>query len=338
MDAPLASGGVLVSDPAGLDDLRKHVTALAQRHGLDGEGAARLGEASFSLGGRLLSRAGAIGARVVSLPGQGTEVELTVGPRFMAPGVLLAELVGGITFVAGSGQVADEVDVDFRIQESATVRLRCLADSSHAAHVGHELAIVGRAVAGDSPSGDDAGWARRPDGWLAVVADGLGHGAAARQSSARAVSCVCEPDPTDLQAAVSAVEGALRGMRGVTLALVQWDQRRGQLSHLGVGDVSTLLVSPGKPGARRFVSTAGVLGGPRRIRPRLEEIAPLPGDVLVMATDGLRVQLDGAADRALLLRHPAAVATHLLSTQAVATDDALVLVVRFSGHRGLAQV
>jgi hypothetical protein len=334
--APLTAAGLsrTVTGEPELAAVAADLQQLAAAVGLDTERTAGLAQAAGSLARWVLQRAGA--AQVTMGPLAGNGLEVVAAGQLVCSAAQLAELVsraehdGGAGTTEATGAAArwtsqvDELDVDVRLGESLSVTLRCRTGP------GHELAVVGRPRPGQITCGDDAGQCWLPSGWRAIVADGLGHGPAARESAQAAVACAAGKTQAPLPDVVTAMDEHLHGRRGATVALVEWDAAHGQLTHLGIGDVSGLLLVPGTPGAHRFVAVPGTVGArPRARRPVLETQQPPAGAVLVLATDGLRVQLDGRADRALLVRHPVAIAAHLLATQATPTDDALALVVHF---------
>jgi hypothetical protein len=228
--------------------------------------------------------------------------------------------------LSGCRRLADEIDLDVRIGESSTVRVRKFrAPLPYRS----ELAILGRACEGEVVSGDDALVLRSPDEILVGVADGLGHGAEARDASAKAVRIM---DAARARSAVTSVmrevEAGLVGTRGAVMAIARTCPVSGSIEHAGVGDVGTHLYGPRE--SRRFPSVPGTLGShfiPRaRIRP---ETAPFhPGELLVMFTDGLTSRTDLAHDLELQREHPIVIAESLLERFGRTSDDALVLVLR----------
>jgi hypothetical protein len=97
------------------------------------------------------------------------------------------------------------------------------------------------------------------------------------------------------------------------------------LEHSGVGNVSTRVI--GLDGNVRILqSVAGVLGGstrPRRFP--IERSAVRPGELVVIATDGITSRLGFDHELPLLRRPPVVIAHHLVTRFGRADDDVLVV-------------
>src|SRR5262249_53708958 len=124
---------------------------------------------------------------------------------------------------------------------------------------------------------------------------------------------------------------ALRSSRGVVMGLAQVDTHAGSLTWAGVGDVTAWLCRAEPMGPSRLdvlFTHNGVVG---RTLPAMRPVmrALLEGDVVILATDGIRGGFDPGGrggDTAERL------AGDLLTRHAVAGDDALVLVARYRGE------
>jgi hypothetical protein len=189
--------------------------------------------------------------------------------------------------------------------------------------------MPGENVCGDHGVALDAGGAA-----LFAAIDGLGHGAAASVAARRAAAVISDNPAEPLDVLMLLCHRALAETRGaaVTLAgLVFEGRNRNQLSWTAVGNVSAWLIetAPGGPVARTAVLlAAGIVG--YQLPPSLQSQSALmrPGDLLVMATDGI----DGDFLDAVDLSKPAEnIAADVLARHAKDSDDALVLAAR---HRG----
>ena len=176
----------------------------------------------------------------------------------------------------------------------------------------------GEAVCGDA-------WLalQRPAGLLLAVVDGLGHGEGAAEAARVACDVLRESSEGPLDVLVTRCHAALRGTRGValTLALVR---RAGRLDWLGVGNVEAVIARASGANAARVESLMlqpGIVGyALPTLRPA--EIDFSPGDMLVMATDGVRSSfLEALSAR----EDPSSMAPQLLARYGKQTDDALVL-------------
>jgi negative regulator of sigma-B (phosphoserine phosphatase) len=199
-----------------------------------------------------------------------------------------------------------------------------------------EWCVRGRALAGQSVSGDAHVFEEQRDGAarrvLVAVVDGLGHGGdAARASSAAAAAL--RGFPGDVAAAFAACDAALAGTRGAAMTLATLDEG-GALSWAGIGNVEGFVLqartSPIER-AREHLTLRGGVVGARATPARVSSLQLARGDVLVMASDGIASGAAGAIAREAPV---AVIADDLLARFAKASDDALALVLRYLGDLG----
>lgn len=189
-------------------------------------------------------------------------------------------------------------------------------------------AAAGRALPGEPRSGDAYLIEEHGRGVLALVVDGLGHGQEACIASERIVAAARERTSAPLPNILEHCHRSSRQTRGATLSLARIDTGARDLSWMGVGDVSGVRVRPGSGGpAKRvhLICAAGVVGY-RYGTPRLKSVPFEPGDLLLLATDGIR---SGFAEEVIERRDPVELARDTLAGFSRPTDDALVLAVRF---------
>lgn len=188
-------------------------------------------------------------------------------------------------------------------------------------------AAAGRALPGQSESGDAFAVVAAGERTLLGVIDGLGHGPEAAAAARRAVATLEGYAGEPLEALVASCHRALLRTRGVVLTLASIHAAERTLTWLGVGNVEGVLLRAGGRGRETVLLRAGVAG--YQLPPLRAAVLPLaPGDLLVLATDGIAVDFMGA------LRGdgpPQQIADRILGRHARATDDALVLVARFLG-------
>jgi serine phosphatase RsbU (regulator of sigma subunit) len=163
------------------------------------------------------------------------------------------------------------------------------------------------------------------------VADGLGHGSAAETAALRAAEVVerSRSEPPDVL--LQLCHRGLADTRGATITLARIDFETDTLSWIGIGNVTADLVAK-TPGGVRIRASALLAGGivGYRIPHALatHQVSISPGDLLVIATDGILEDHVAGIDFAL----PAmAIAEHILNAYSRESDDALVLAAR---HRG----
>ena len=170
-----------------------------------------------------------------------------------------------------------------------------------------------------------------PSGMLFGAVDGLGHGGEAAAAARRALSVLKANPAESVPSLFKLCHEALTATRGVAMSLAAYlHGRQGEptLSWLGVGNVEGLLVRAGPggpPSHQSLLLRNGVVG---YLMPRLSAavIPVLPGDVLVLATDGIRSDFGELVDP---VDPPQRIADRILERCRKGWDDALVLVARF---------
>ncbi|MGW5922008.1 SpoIIE family protein phosphatase [Nocardia fluminea] len=193
-----------------------------------------------------------------------------------------------------------------------------------------EWSTAGRALPGQDVSGDRALVLDTGAGVLFAVLDGLGHGAPAAEAADRAMVILTENCGEPLDVLMVLCHRAMVETRGaaVSLALIEPGET---LQWLGVGNVDSRLLTLGPAGPElraTMLLTGGIVGYrlPSHLQPQTLPIRP--GDLLLMATDGIVA----VGPESLDLAKPAtAIAGDLLARDAKDTDDALVLAARFRG-------
>ena len=174
------------------------------------------------------------------------------------------------------------------------------------------------------------------DGTAALmgVLDGLGHGAEAAEAAKRGVDVLRSGRAEPLDVLVRRCHNALSGTRGAAMTLARIDFRSDTLSWIGIGNVAADLVAK-HPAGLEVRSSARLAGGivgyriPEALKP--QQVPIRPGDLLVMASDGIvEDHLDGIDFSASSLT----IADQILHAHAKGNDDALVLAARHRGASG----
>jgi phosphoserine phosphatase RsbX len=186
-----------------------------------------------------------------------------------------------------------------------------------------EYGVAARPLPGETVSGDKHVVAAVPGGVLVAVIDGLGHGVEAAQAAEAAAAVVAAHASEDLIPLMRRCHAALAATRGVAMSLVSLKAAGGTATWLGVGNVEAVLVRTG--GATAHVMTRGGIVG-YQLPPLRDAAVPVgPGDMLVMASDG--IVGDFVAELASY-DTPQRIADRILALYARDNDDALVLVAR----------
>lgn len=195
-----------------------------------------------------------------------------------------------------------------------------------------EWGVSSSVMHGESRSGDMHLVCETPAGTLLAVIDGIGHGAAAAEAAELTVHTLDRVMPAGVIQAVRRCHEALIGTRGVVLSLALIDPRDDMLTWIGVGNVSGVLLradARAQPRIEELLARGGVVG---MHLPQLQAAVCSigPGDVVALATDGVR---PGFADVLTAKLSPASLASRVLDVHARGTDDALALVARYLDHR-----
>ncbi len=191
-----------------------------------------------------------------------------------------------------------------------------------------ELGIAERPLAGEWRSGDRAVLVAYEGGALVAAIDGLGHGTeAADAAEAAAAVLAAHPDDEPAQL-IGACHAALARTRGAVMTLAWIDLVDESLRWTGVGNVEGRLVhaSAGPHAPTEGALTKGGVVGYNLPSIRVTGTGLEDGDVMVLATDGI----DSGFARAIAAGGVAQdIADRILGEHGKASDDALVVVVRY---------
>jgi negative regulator of sigma-B (phosphoserine phosphatase) len=189
-----------------------------------------------------------------------------------------------------------------------------------------EWAVAYRLVAGETDCGDKALVISSPPNSLIAVVDGVGHGSAAAYAAELAIDRLREHATDSLPSLIARCHDALQDTRGVAMGLASLGGSHGAMTWLGVGNVQGRLVPRDntKRGASMML-TAGIAGDRLpRLHPATLKIRR--GDLLLLATDGLR---EGFADSLDPSGPVQDIADRILSEYHRPQDDGLLLVARY---------
>lgn len=195
-----------------------------------------------------------------------------------------------------------------------------------------EWGIATRCRMGEVTSGDLGVVRLLPEGALVAGIDGVGHGREAARAARRAAA-VMRADPCeDLVRLVQRCHVALHGTRGAAISAAFVSACDSRVSWLGVGNVEGRVLSGDPAATRPKGSLALGRGVPGYELPamRAATVTVRPGDVLLLATDGVDA---GFADSLELAGSSQAISERIVSDHWKRSDDALVIVVRYLGMR-----
>lgn len=195
-----------------------------------------------------------------------------------------------------------------------------------------EWSIATRCRRGEVTSGDLAVVTLLPEGALVAGIDGLGHGREAARAARKAAEVVRETPTEDLVALIERCHAALRGTRGAAVSLAFVSSSRSTMTWLGVGNVEGRVLSGDRSAIRPKGSLALGRGVPGHELPavRTATLDVRPGDVIVLATDGIEAAFADSLD---ISGSSQAISERILADHWTRPDDALVVTVRYLGSR-----
>jgi anti-sigma regulatory factor (Ser/Thr protein kinase) len=180
-------------------------------------------------------------------------------------------------------------------------------------------------VSGETQCGDAWSVHGGPDFLVALVADGLGHGAFAADAAHAVVDAV-RSRPADTPAdALASAHDAVRHTRGAAAAIAEIRSTAGVVNFAGVGNIAGAIITHAN--VRHAVSHSGTLGHEARhfkeYRYPWEDVS-----LLVMHSDGLKTHWSLDAYPGIRRQHPALVAALLYRDFSRGCDDVTVVVAR----------
>lgn len=206
--------------------------------------------------------------------------------------------------------------------EDSTAEARALIDWS----------VAARTISGERVSGDLYLVKPFEQRILVAVIDGVGHGDEAAKAARRTVEIL---DTYAVEPAIALIERcheALLRTRGVVLTIAKLNTAENTMTWLGVGNVEGRLYRADAAAShpRESVLLRGGLVGYQLPALRASVIPVAPGDLLILATDGIHTTFEDGIN---LNATPRQIADKILRWHFKGNDDALVLVLRYLGRQ-----
>lgn len=189
-----------------------------------------------------------------------------------------------------------------------------------------ESAIALRALLGDIKECGDIGFAHQDDNscFLALI-DVLGHGAEAHQVGLRAIEYLQNNYGKQISDILVGLHEHIRGSRGAVVAIVYLDIETGKLTYTGIGNITIRILGVR---ATRMVLKDGIVGY-GEIKPKTQELSLLPGDILLMHSDGLKEHFDVYECQDLLTESVEDIANGLINRYGLRNDDSSCVVLKY---------
>jgi anti-sigma regulatory factor (Ser/Thr protein kinase) len=330
----MSSVGVAVAEASGVAEARRRALSLAERLGFDEPLAGRLALVVTEAATNLVKHAGGgeVLLRPLSTNGD-AGIEVLAIDRGRGLANVAAALRDGHSTAGSPGtglgaiaRLATAFDIH-SVPGTGTVVVAELWARAPGRVAGGTLEVAGVTAPhpGETLCGDAWAVARRRDGGMLLVADGLGHGPDAHAAAHEAVRLFHESRQPEPAAVVESLHAGLRATRGAAVAVAGIDLGRSLVQYAGVGNIGGSIL--GRGGRRSLVSHNGIAGHEAR---RIAEFSyPFPaGALLVLHSDGLTSHWSLDPYPGLAERHPALVAGVLYRDFRRGRDDVTVLVAR----------
>lgn len=195
-----------------------------------------------------------------------------------------------------------------------------------------EWGIATRCRSGETRNGDIGIVTLVSEGALVAGIDGIGHGREAAHAASRAADVVRHSSGRDLVELIGRCHNALQGTRGAAISLVFVSRAQSEMTWVGVGNVEGRVLSGDPLATRPKAALLLARGVPGHDLPavRPATLAVAPGDVLMLATDGIDAAFADSLD---ISGRPQAISERILAKYWKRPDDALALSVRYLGDR-----
>ncbi len=324
---------VSVTDRSLVAEVRRRAADLAAAQELSAVDAGRLAIVATELATNLIKHAG--GGEISIGPFadcEGTGVELLALDK--GPGIanLQRALVDGHSTAgtAGGGlgaihRAADVFSVSTRVGRGTAVLARVAAAGGTPGPANYIIASVCAPYPGETVCGDHTAIKAVGRKLFVLLADGSGHGPAAHEAAVRASEIFSERAGAPVEQIAECVHRALAAIRGAAIAIAEIDPDDGQVSFVGVGNISAALAEKG--GVRRMVSHNGIAGRvASRIRMFRYPFQDAP--TVILHSDGLTARWDLSEYPGLMGAHPSLIAGILYRDYRRGRDDASVVALR----------
>ncbi|HEX3773988.1 MAG TPA: SpoIIE family protein phosphatase [Polyangiaceae bacterium] len=165
---------------------------------------------------------------------------------------------------------------------------------------------------------------------LLALIDGLGHGPEAALAAREAAAVLRAHAAAPVTELIERCHSALHKTRGAVMSVASLATPSSTIDWCGIGNVEALLFRANGAAARpcEALSTRGGVIGYRLPPIKVSTLPVWTGDLLVFASDGIR---PGFSDFVDVESEPQLIADSILARYGRGTDDALVLVARYTG-------
>ncbi len=150
------------------------------------------------------------------------------------------------------------------------------------------ISVYQKAKVGNYYCGDSYYYTETQDGFLCVVADGLGSGEVAKESSQAVIDTIKEHPNTKGDVLVKLLNQALIGKRGVVLGILRLDYRDKMYSYTSIGNIGLMTIDQATL-KKRNIPIPGYLGVyPRKMKQVRDTLEA--GTLFAVFSDGVHAK------------------------------------------------
>lgn len=200
------------------------------------------------------------------------------------------------------------------------------------------IGSIKRSFENDKHCGDQFGYWQEDHLTLLCIADGLGHGMHAEKAAKAALAYVASHRFESLPEIFSGCNRAIRETRGVAMGMAIIDKKDQTLTYAGIGNTRIMILRSSDSGTavgktQYLKNNFGIVGGGyKHLLP--ETVKLIPGDRVIMYTDGVKELIDLSGYKEDLLDDAGRLAEQIIKDWGRITDDAAVLVFKSEVHNG----
>jgi hypothetical protein len=188
-------------------------------------------------------------------------------------------------------------------------------------------AALVRPLEGEEACGDAVAVRENDKHFVALVADGLGHGVFAADAANLATETFRKSNAFDAENLAAGIHAALRATRGAAIGIASMDLSRRISTFCGIGNISGTLSSSGQ--SKRLTTMNGTAGLVAR-KTQGFQYPFAPDTLLIMHSDGLSGSWSLEKYPGLAQATPMLIASVLYRDFGKSRDDASILVARMS--------
>ncbi|MDH5366014.1 MAG: SpoIIE family protein phosphatase [Cyclobacteriaceae bacterium] len=166
------------------------------------------------------------------------------------------------------------------------------------------------------------------DVFFAALIDVLGHGKEAQILALRSIEIIENNYFDDIQKIVDVLHEKINRSRGLVGSFVQINKKTAELTYLGVGNVSGILLGDNN---HRFVNKEGIIGQ-NISRHRIEKLVLKDKDLILLYSDGIPEKINFKLNDDFETKSAKIIAREIVDNYSRGNDDSTCFVLKFSSQ------